>query len=92
MITCRLNMSQELTTPYGNMPTSAIRLGQRHVLAVQIAMVDWWVTIWQICSTKTTLYVLVVYPYLEDKQIKHQVVVGDFKWINQFLSEIVQIL
>ena len=33
-----------------------------------------------------------VYPYLEDKQIKHQVVVGEFKWINQFLSEIVQIL
>ena len=34
MITFRLNMSQELTTPYGNMPTSAVRLGQRHVLAV----------------------------------------------------------
>ena len=30
MITFRLNMSQELTTPYGNMPTSAIRLGERH--------------------------------------------------------------
>lgn len=29
----RLKIDQELTTPYGNMPTSAIRLGQRHMVA-----------------------------------------------------------
>ena len=34
MISYRVNINQELTTPYGNMPTSAIRLGQRHMVAV----------------------------------------------------------
>lgn len=34
IIISRMNIDQELTTPYGNMPTSAIRLGERHMLAV----------------------------------------------------------
>ena len=34
IIISRMNIDQELTTPYGNMPTSAIRLGERRMLAV----------------------------------------------------------